>query len=67
LQETRLFVGGVSLKADVSLLHHLGSNTSSIGDFLDAAQAHWVLVHSSDRSRFGHTIRQSWTVTQSAL
>ena len=53
-QEARLVVQGAPLKADVLLVPHHGSKTSSSGVFLDAVQPRVGLVQSGYRNRFGH-------------
>lgn len=42
------------LRADVLLVPHHGSTTSSTGAFLDAVQPRWALVQAGYRNRFGH-------------
>lgn len=42
------------LKADVLLVPHHGSKTSSSPEFLDAVQPAWGLVQAGYRNRFGH-------------
>lgn len=53
-QEARLVAQGVPLKADVLLVPHHGSKTSSSGLFLDAVKPGLALVQSGYRNRFGH-------------
>ncbi len=47
-------VGATSLKAQVLLVPHHGSKTSSSAAFLDAVQPQWALVQAGYRNRFGH-------------
>jgi competence protein ComEC len=53
-QEARLVASGDSLRADVLLMPHHGSKTSSTPAFLDAVQPGVVLVQAGYRNRFGH-------------
>ena len=53
-QETRLIASGISLKANLLLVPHHGSKTSSSGAFLDAVQPRFALVQAGYRNRFGH-------------
>ena len=53
-QEARLVANGVPLKADVLLVPHHGSKTSSSAEFLDAVQPRFALVQAGFRNRFGH-------------
>jgi competence protein ComEC len=53
-QETRLVGEGAALKADVLLVPHHGSKTSSSAAFLDAVAPRWAVVQSGYRNRFGH-------------
>jgi competence protein ComEC len=53
-QEQRLVAAGATLKADVLLVPHHGSKTSSSADFLDAVQPALALVQAGYRNRFGH-------------
>jgi len=53
-QEQTLLAQGAPLKADVLLLPHHGSKTSSSAPFLDAVQPRTALVQAAYRSRFGH-------------
>jgi competence protein ComEC len=49
--------GGVSgLRADVLLVPHHGSKTSSSAEFLDAVQPRIALVQAGYRNRFGHPV-----------
>ncbi|QDL54513.1 DNA internalization-related competence protein ComEC/Rec2 [Rhodoferax aquaticus] len=55
LQEARLVESeGLGLRADVLLVPHHGSKTSSSDVFLDAVQPTYALVQSGYRNRFGH-------------
>ncbi|MBC7917312.1 MAG: DNA internalization-related competence protein ComEC/Rec2 [Rhodoferax sp.] len=54
LQETWLVENHTDLKAQVLLVPHHGSKTSSSNEFLDAVQPQWALVQSGYRNRFGH-------------
>jgi competence protein ComEC len=53
-QEALLLASGVSLKADVMLVPHHGSKTSSSAQFLDAVAPRMALVQAGYRNRFGH-------------
>ena len=53
-QEARLVAAGAALKADVLLVPHHGSKTSSSAAFLDAVQPQLALVQSGYRNRYGH-------------
>ncbi len=54
-QEARLVADAANLiKADVLLVPHHGSRTSSSAMFLDAVQPRFALVQAGYRSRFGH-------------
>lgn len=53
-QETRLVASGAPLAADVLLVPHHGSKTSSSAAFLDVVQPRMALVQSGYRNRFGH-------------
>ncbi|MDB5896306.1 MAG: internalization-related competence protein ComEC/Rec2, partial [Rhodoferax sp.] len=54
-QETRLVVDVPErLRADVLLVPHHGSKTSSSATFLDAVQPRYALVQAGYRNRFGH-------------
>ena len=53
-QEARLVAQGTPLKADVLLVPHHGSKTSSSAVFLDAVKPRFALVQSGYRNRFGH-------------
>jgi competence protein ComEC len=53
-QEARLLADAAPLKADVLLVPHHGSKTSSSAAFLDAVQPRIALVQAGYRNRFGH-------------
>ncbi|RYF25867.1 MAG: DNA internalization-related competence protein ComEC/Rec2 [Comamonadaceae bacterium] len=53
-QETALIARGAALAADVLLVPHHGSKTSSSGAFLDAVAPRTALVQAGYRNRFGH-------------
>ncbi len=53
-QEQALLARGLPLKADVLLVPHHGSKTSSTGAFLDAVAPRTALVQAGYRNRFGH-------------
>jgi competence protein ComEC len=53
-QEARLVASGDSLRADVLLMPHHGSKTSSTPAFLDAVLPKVVLAQAGYRNRFGH-------------
>jgi len=54
-QETRLLATALpSLAADLLLVPHHGSKTSSTGNFLDAVAPRLAVVQSGYRNRFGH-------------
>ena len=53
-QEARLVAGSAALQADVLLVPHHGSKTSSSPAFLDAVQPRVALVQAGYRNRFGH-------------
>ena len=53
-QEQALVARGAPLRADVLLVPHHGSKTSSSAPFLDAVQPRTALVQAGYRSRFGH-------------
>ena len=53
-QESRLVADRARLKADVLLVPHHGSKTSSSAEFLDAVQPSIALVQAGFRNRFGH-------------
>ena len=45
---------GAQLRADVLLVPHHGSKTSSTPAFIDAVAPHWAWVQAGYRNRFGH-------------
>lgn len=53
-QERALIARDAPLRADVLLVPHHGSRTSSSAAFIDAVQPRWALVQSGYRNRFGH-------------
>jgi competence protein ComEC len=53
-QELRLVEAGAQLRADVLLVPHHGSKTSSSPEFLDAVQPQIALIQSGYRNRYGH-------------
>lgn len=53
-QELRLVGAGAPLRADVLLVPHHGSKTSSSAEFLDAVKPNIALVQSGYRNRYGH-------------
>ena len=53
-QEARLVSAGAPLKADLLLVPHHGSKTSSSAEFLDAVAPGLALVQAGYRNRFGH-------------
>ncbi len=53
-QEARLVDRGATLKADLLLVPHHGSKTSSSAEFLDAVAPRFALVQAGYRNRFGH-------------
>jgi competence protein ComEC len=53
-QEQALAARGAALQADVLLVPHHGSKTSSSAVFLDAVQPRTALVQAGYRNRFGH-------------
>jgi competence protein ComEC len=55
-QEQRLVAQGVNLKADVMLVPHHGSKTSSTPEFLDAVKPRIALVQAGYRNRFQHPV-----------
>ena len=57
-QEARLVAQGVDLSADLLLVPHHGSKTSSSGAFLDAVAPRIAIVQSGYRNRFGHPVPQ---------
>ncbi|MBP6720556.1 MAG: competence protein ComEC, partial [Rhodoferax sp.] len=48
---------GIKVKADVLLVPHHGSQTSSTPEFLDAVSPRIALVQSGYRNRYGHPAR----------
>lgn len=55
-QEARLVAAGMALRADVLLVPHHGSKTSSSAVFLEAVQPRLALVQAGYRNRFGHPV-----------
>jgi competence protein ComEC len=53
-QEARLVEQHAPLRADLLLVPHHGSKTSSSADFLDAVHPSLALVQAGYRNRFGH-------------
>jgi len=53
-QEQRLVASGMNLRADVLLVPHHGSKTSSSAAFLDAVQPRLAIAQAGYRNRFGH-------------
>ena len=53
-QEQALLARSAPVKADVLLVPHHGSKTSSSPAFLDAVQPRTALVQAGYRNRFGH-------------
>ncbi len=53
-QEQRLVAAGATLRADVLLVPHHGSKTSSSAAFLDAVQPTLAFAQAGYRNRFGH-------------
>ncbi len=53
-QEARLATDAAALKADLLLVPHHGSKTSSSPEFLDAVAPRLALVQAGYRNRFGH-------------
>jgi competence protein ComEC len=53
-QEARLVADGVQVHADLLLVPHHGSKTSSSAAFLDAVRPGFALVQAGYRNRFGH-------------
>lgn len=53
-QERALLERGAALRAQVLLVPHHGSRTSSSEAFLDAVRPRWALVQAGYRNRFGH-------------
>ena len=57
-QEAALLARGAPLGAQVLLVPHHGSRTSSSPAFLDAVHPHWALVQAGYRNRFGHPVSE---------
>ena len=55
-QEERLVASGAPIRADVLLVPHHGSKTSSSEVFLDAVQPREAWVQSGYRNRYGHPV-----------
>ncbi|WP_236698506.1 DNA internalization-related competence protein ComEC/Rec2 [Xylophilus sp. Leaf220] len=53
-QEDALRSAGAPLAADVLLVPHHGSRTSSTAAFVDAVAPRWAIVQAGYRNRFGH-------------
>jgi len=53
-QEAQLVASGAALKADVLLVPHHGSKTSSSAEFLEAVAPRLAVVQAGYRNRFGH-------------
>jgi competence protein ComEC len=53
-QEQELVAAAAPLRADLLLVPHHGSKTSSSAAFIDAVQPHLALVQAGYRNRFGH-------------
>lgn len=53
-QEARLLASGRPMQADLLLVPHHGSRTSSSAPFLDAVAPHMALVQAGYLNRFGH-------------
>ncbi len=53
-QEVALLARGASLQAQVVLVAHHGSRTSSAPAFVAATQAQWALVQAGRANRYGH-------------
>ena len=53
-QEARLLQTGAAFQADVLLVPHHGSKSSSSPEFIAAVQPRWALVQAGYRNRFGH-------------
>jgi competence protein ComEC len=53
-QEAALLARGAPLAAQVLLVPHHGSRTSSSAAFLDTVRPRWALVQAGYRNRFGH-------------
>ncbi len=64
-QETKLIerLGADAIRADVVLVPHHGSDTSSSPDFIKATGARWAVFQVGYRNRYGHpkaSISQTW-------
>ena len=57
-QEARLVAQGAPIQADVLLVPHHGSKTSSSAAFLDTVRPRFALVQSGYRNRFGHPVSE---------
>ena len=69
-QEQALLARAAPVKADVLLVPHHGSKTSSSAAFLDAVQPRTALVQAGYRNRFGHPapeVLQRYTQRQVAM
>ena len=53
-QEARLLADGAPLRADILLVPHHGSKTSSSAAFLQAVQPRIAIIQAGYRNRFGH-------------
>jgi competence protein ComEC len=53
-QELQLVAADAPLRAEVLLVPHHGSKTSSSAEWLDVVQPTWAVVQSGYRNRFGH-------------
>jgi competence protein ComEC len=53
-QEAQLLASATPLRADVLLVPHHGSKTSSSAAFLSAVAPRWALVQAGYRNRYGH-------------
>ena len=56
-QEAKLVRNGLQ-RADILLVPHHGSKTSSTPDFLDAISPRWALLQAGYRNRYGHPAAQ---------
>ena len=57
-QEQVLLARGADLAADVLLVPHHGSRTSSSPAFVQAVRPRWALVQAGYRNRFGHPVAE---------
>ena len=57
-QEQALLARGADLAADVLLVPHHGSRTSSSLAFVQAVRPRWALVQAGYRNRFGHPVAE---------